>query len=283
MRDWRIETRRLKVKPLNHASWIPPFSFRLRRCLHVLRLENDLLYSPGRDFGNDQFVLIPAIDRMDRAEFSKLFPGLAELTDDGAVQFHLVNLAADGHQARVVIVGIRIRTVQILVRAGTDANGPRCADVIVNFDEVQIAVEYLNTPVPAVRDVNISFGVGRDRARRVHLSRLRSTRTDFFDDTAVLVVLRNARIAVSVRNVDVPCGIPGNIGRPVEPIRLRGRRWGSGRRRWAHTFNSLFSSAHRHHNASFRTELDDHIGSFIYGPDVVLRIDADPVRHLETV
>src|SRR5881409_1273474 len=178
---------------------------------------------------------------MDRAEFSKLLPGLAELTDDGTVQFHLVNLAADGHQARVVIVGIRIRTVQILVRARTDANGPRCADIIVNFDEIQIAVEYLNTPVPAVRDVNISFGVGSDRVWRVHLSRLRATRADFFDETAVLVVLRNARIAVSIRNVDVPCGVPGNIGRPVEPVRLRGRRWGSGRRRCAHTFNGLFS------------------------------------------
>src|SRR5438132_10439822 len=49
------------------------------------------------------------------------------------------------------------------MRARTDAHGPRCTDIIVDFHEVQIAVEHLNAPVSSVRHVDISLGVRRDR------------------------------------------------------------------------------------------------------------------------
>ena len=70
------------------------------------------------------------------------------------------------------------------------------------------------------------------------------------------------------------------IGGPVEAIRFTAalrdaRRWLDAQR--------LRPPAHRHQHASFRAELDDHVRAFIDRPDVVLRVDADAVRHLEAV
>src|SRR6185436_11947886 len=58
------------------------------------RLEHDLLGAPGGDLDDHELVGIAAVHRVHGAELTQLLPGLAELTDDGAVEFHLVDLAA---------------------------------------------------------------------------------------------------------------------------------------------------------------------------------------------
>ena len=53
--------------------------------------------------------------------------------------------------------------------------------------------------------------------------------------------------------------------------------------RHLHAVDRLGTMPQHHHHASGRVELDDHVGAFVDGPDVVLRIDADGVGELEAV
>src|SRR5262252_6116146 len=128
---------------------------------------------------------------MHSAEFAQLLSWLAKLADNGSIQLHLVNFAADCCLTRVVVVRVRVRTVEILVRPWRDADCPRSADVVVDFEKFQIAVENLNTSVLTVGYINIAFRIRRDRVRCIELPRLGSSGPDLLNETAILVVLRD--------------------------------------------------------------------------------------------
>ena len=81
----------------------------------------------------------------------------------------------------------------------------------------------------------------------------------------------------------LPCGIPGDVGRAIEGVRLGRRRRDAETGRHRHAFDRFRPAAQHHHHAPFGVELDDHVGAFVHGPDVVLRIDAHGVREREAV
>src|SRR5579871_5633879 len=102
--------------------------------------EQELLHAPRFDLGDDDLVRVAAIHHVDHLEAAELLGGVTEAAEDGAVQFHFVNLARDVPRAGRVAVGIGVGGEQILVRAGRDADRPRGADVAVNGLEVEIVV-----------------------------------------------------------------------------------------------------------------------------------------------
>jgi hypothetical protein len=58
-------------------------------------LQHQLLHAPRFDFGNDDLVRIAAVHHVDDLEAAKLFAGVAELSEDGPIELHLVDLACD--------------------------------------------------------------------------------------------------------------------------------------------------------------------------------------------
>src|SRR6187399_1493847 len=246
------------------------------------RLEEDLLGAPRRDLDHDELVGVAAVDRVDGTELTERLAGFAELADHGAVELHLVDLAAHRREGGNVVVRIRIRREQVLVRSRADAHRPRRADVVVDGAQHELAVEHLNAAVLPVGHVDVALGVGGDRVRDVQLIRLGATRPDRLDEAPVLVVLRDARVDVAIGHVDVAGRIPGDVGRAVEAVRLGRRRGGKARSR-LDTTDRLGTPAHGHQHPPFGVELHDHVRAFVHGPDVVLRVHADGVRHLEAV
>src|ERR1700694_4672638 len=105
------------------------------------------------------------------------------------------------------------------MRAGSDANGPGGAHLVIDRAQHQVAVEDLDSPVASVGDVDVAFGVGCDGMRCIELVGLISAGSNRFDKSPVLVVLDHSRIAVAVGDVDVSGRVPSDIGGPVENIR----------------------------------------------------------------
>src|SRR5438067_11872698 len=104
-------------------------------------MQVELLDAPACDFGGKDFVFATAIHGVNGGEFFNLLAGFAELAEDSAAQFHFIDLAADGIEERIVVVGIRIRTVKILVRARSDTYSPGCAYVIVDRLHLEIVAQ----------------------------------------------------------------------------------------------------------------------------------------------
>src|SRR5262249_3048290 len=100
-------------------------------------MECQLLYPPGRDLGDQKLVFVSAINLMDRAELAKLLARMSKLAQYRPVQLHLVNLTGDGRYIGDIIVWVRIRAVQILMRPWGDADRPRCADLVIDGLELQ--------------------------------------------------------------------------------------------------------------------------------------------------
>ena len=187
------------------------------------------------------------------------------------------------------------------MRPGRDADGPGSADVDELRLESAVAVEYLNAAVFPVGHVDVALRVGGNRVQHVELSGRGAARAPALDVLAVFVEFGDARIAVAVGHVDVACGIPGDVGRPVEII--AGYADAGRRRCWCccggsapagasagcrlglipRHGNRFRLAAHGHHDAPLGIELDDHVRSFVHHPDVVLGIDANVVGEDKAV
>src|SRR5437660_8046543 len=82
--------------------------------------QQDLLHAPSGDLADHDLVVISAIHGMDRAKFLQLLARLAEFAYNRPIQLHLVNFAAHLERVRIVVVRVRVRTVKILMRSGSD-------------------------------------------------------------------------------------------------------------------------------------------------------------------
>src|SRR5260221_2750702 len=94
-------------------------------------LQDDLLHAPRGDFRDQQFVLVLAIHCVDGGKLAESFAGLAEPPKYFSVQLHFVDLARDRSHVGRAGIGIRVRAVQVLVRARGDAHGPGRPHVLV--------------------------------------------------------------------------------------------------------------------------------------------------------
>src|ERR1700720_3756180 len=168
------------------------------------------------------------------------------------------------------------------MRAGRDADGPGCADLVIYCAQNQVAIEYLNSPVAPVGHIDIALGVGGDRVRRVELIRLISARSNRFDESTILVVLDYPRVAIAIGDVDISGSVPGNISWPVENVRPRVWRWRAWWRRCLQAVR-FRPSAKQHQHFAFGVELDHHVRALVNGPDVVLRIDPNHMSEGEAV
>src|SRR5207244_11072553 len=87
-------------------------------------------------------------------------------------------------------------------------------------------VESLNPLVVLIGSEYVALRVDRDRVHDVELARLRSSRPPRRDEPAVLVELRDSRVAVPIGDEDVSGYVPRHIARPVEVV-----AWHAGARR----------------------------------------------------
>src|SRR5262245_12851723 len=115
-----------------------------RRDLAGARLQRHLLHAPRSDLGDVQLVLVAAIHRMCRREFTWRFARLAESSEHLAVQLHLVDLARYAAHVRGARVRVRVRAVKILMRTRGDADRPWRTNVVVDGAQRQVVAEHLD-------------------------------------------------------------------------------------------------------------------------------------------
>jgi hypothetical protein len=109
-------------------------------------MEDELLNSPIGDLTPIDLIFIPAVNFVQSHKLLGQLAAVAELPDDSAIEFHLINLT-------VLHIGRagRIRTVEILVLPRSNADRPRSAHVDKRVIKVSIVVEDLNAgPRPLV-------------------------------------------------------------------------------------------------------------------------------------
>src|SRR5579872_3163376 len=234
-------------------------------------MEQKFLHSPTGDLANQEIVLISAVNSMYGAKFLQLLAGFAEFAQNSPVQFHLINFAGDVKGVRIVVVRVRVGTVEILVRTRRDTNGPGRSDIVVNGLHSEIIAQDLNPPVSSIRHIDVAVRVGLNGMRSVELAGGSAFGAYLLDVPAVLVVFHNPRIGITIGHKNIAGGIPGNIRGSAKSVWGRSGWRGVWRRRCSHTTAELQPSAHGHGHAPFRIELDDHVGAFVDDPDVVLR------------
>src|SRR3989442_3641189 len=254
------------------------------RCLGGGRwLQHEFLHSPGFDFPDDELVWIAAIHHVDDLEPAEFLARMAELTDDGPVQFQLGNLSSDVPRPRRIAIRVGVGCENVLMRALRNANRPTDAQVVVDLLRLEIVVEDLIPDVGAVGYPDIALPVVLKPVRQVELAgfftgflvaRLRQ-------EPAVLVELHYAVIAVSIGDENVALRIPGHVRRTTENVFLCGRVWTRRRRDGAQ--DRRRPAAEHHKEFAFRAELRDSVRAFVHRPDVVLRIDADGMREFKAV
>ena len=79
--------------------------------------------------------------------------------------------------------------------------------------------EDLYPAIAAVSDVDIALRVRRDRVRGIELAGPGAPGSHGGDESSVLVILHNPRIAIAIGDEDIAGCIPGHIGRPIEAVR----------------------------------------------------------------
>src|SRR5262245_27259642 len=114
--------------------------------------------------------------------------------------------------------------------------------------------------------------------RRIELALILSGFTERLHPVAVLVKLSDSRIDISIADEDVALRVPRDVCRLPE-LSVNRRSWRVHASPWAGFVGCFFLSAEHHHNASFRIELDDHVGALVHGPEVVVLIDAYGMRE----
>ena len=106
------------------------------------------------------------------------------------------------------------------MRPGRDANrgwSPNIHDLAL---EGSLAVENLNSLIPAVGDVHVALRVDRDPVRRGELAWIRASRPPGFDELTVFIELGDSGVAVSICDINITRGIPRDVGGPLKNVAL---------------------------------------------------------------
>src|ERR1700722_10218913 len=188
--------------------------------------------------------------------------------------------------------------------SGSDANRSRIPYICDLGFEVAIAVKDLNSLVCRVRHIDIALRIHGDSVNRVELARAVSSRSPGLNELSILIKLGGSRIAKTVGNIDVPGGIPRDVGGALENIALCAGSRNRALRRWVfaatsgrgscagaslrasrtvqrHSRNPLRLSlpSEQHLHLSIGIELDHHARHLVHDPYVVLRINAYLLRN----
>src|SRR6266542_2111124 len=145
-----------------------------------------------------------------------------------------------------------------------------------------IGVEDLHALVAAIADVHVVALVDCNRVRKAELARSGSRFAPRLHPVAVLVVLGDARIDVSVRDVDVALRVKRHVGRLPETAITR-RKWWRNALPWFRVVRGLLLAAKHPLHATGLVELDDHVRALVDGPDIVVLVDANAVRECPPV
>src|SRR6266481_5951654 len=184
------------------------------------RMQVEFLYSPVQELRNVKRIFGRTGNLMHPTELAELFAGFSENAEDVSVQIHFVDPARVG-----------IGSVENLFGPGSNADGPRSADVGPLFEKIPVIIEDLYPVIFPVARVLIALRVRSNGVYGVKFSRFSPSLAPGLYPVTVFVILHDARIAVSVRKKTVTGGIPGDVGRAVEkPLRENGKI-GIGRRR----------------------------------------------------
>src|SRR5262245_48637300 len=96
---------------------------------------------------------------------------MAELADDRAVEFQLVNFAGDGPRARGVSIRIGVGSKYVLVRPLRNTDRPANSKVLVGLDWFQIVVEDLVSEIGAIGNPHVALPVDLQAMRKIELAR----------------------------------------------------------------------------------------------------------------
>src|SRR3954465_6517428 len=167
--------------------------------------------------------------------------------------------------------GVPVRKPEVLVRI--DEQAARRSGML-GFPEIRaVRIEHLDALVVAVSHVQQPLGVDRDRMRDVELSRTGALLAPRLDEVAVLVELDDLGLAASMAldHEDIALRperhVVGLVEQPQMAVGM-------------HLACGVAYSEHEQ-DASLGAELVDDMGARVGGPDIVLRVDPQPVRPVE--
>ena len=149
---------------------------------------------------------------------------------------------------------------------GRDEDVLRRAEVVPFAQVLAVGIEDLDAVVLAVADVDDARGIDRDRVNGIELAPTRAGLAPRGDVLAFRGELDDARVAVTVGDVDLARGSEGKVGRPVEALGVVAR------------YALVADGAAP---LSLVGELHDGVVNDVGRPDVVVLVDAQPVRPAE--
>src|SRR5580700_5972350 len=138
-------------------------------------------------------------------KLSRTFPWFAECSQNLPVQVEFQ-----------YAVGAPVYHVNDLVRSRGYEKPPRGADLIPFANEVAIAVENLNPVVLSVPNIQEPLRVNDNRVRNIKFTGTRTLLSPVLHEFAILVVLNDPRVPVSVSNKNIPGRSESYIGGFIE-------------------------------------------------------------------
>jgi len=149
----------------------------------------------------------------------------------------------------------------------------RGAGVLRLADVIAVSVDHLDAGVVAVGDVKQALGVEHQRMRQVELAGAFALLAENFQEIAVLVELQHQRVglAVALQHEQIAGRtdhrLVGLVEQPQVPELM--------------PLAGPAADAEHHLQPPGRVELVDHVAGDIRRPDVVLRVDAQPMGPVE--
>src|SRR5258706_8566123 len=137
-----------------------------------------------------------------------------------------------------------------------------------------IRIEHLDTPIGAIADVEVVVAVRHNSMREAELSRRSSLFAPGLHPIAILVEFRDARVDISVRNVDVAVGVPRYVGGLAEHSVYRRKRRVGVLRGFGPLIGRFRPASEDPYYPACLIELDNHVGALVDGPDIVVLVDS---------
>src|SRR5262249_27264047 len=213
-----------------------------------LRLRDDLLHPPPVHLSDVDDTLRIDSEHVWQVELPRAGPLLAEAAQGLAGQIEHLDP-----------VGAAVSHEQAVLAEEEAEWRPALPEL---REELAVGVEDLDAVVLAVADVDAALFVEADGVRQVELALALALLTPLLQQLALFRELQHPRVAVAVGDVEVAGGSHGHLGRAVEAVRAVALR---------------ASLAQRQEQFALGAELHDTVAAHVGDPDVILRIDPQPV------